>query len=118
MRPSDLIRFKQSGRAITVLTAWDSLSASWVEAAGADAVLVGDSLAMVALGHATTLPVTLEQMLQNTLAVQRGFRAMQKAAQEQAKQPKAKKSDSVQIKQSISKNCPKKANPDIFWLGL
>ena len=48
----------------------------------------------------------------------RGFRAMQKAAQEQAKQPKAKKSDSVQIKQSISKNCPKKANPDIFWLGL
>lgn len=79
MRPSDLIRFKQNGRFITVLTAWDSLSASWVEAAGADAVLVGDSLAMVALGHATTLPVTLEQMLQHTLAVQRGFRALPSA---------------------------------------
>ena len=69
MRPADLIRFKQTGRSITMLTAWDSLSAAWVEAAGADAVLVGDSLAMVALGHATTLPVTLEQMLLHTQAV-------------------------------------------------
>ena len=76
MRPADLIRFKQSGRPITVLTAWDSLSAAWVEAAGADAVLVGDSLAMVALGHATPLPVTLEQMLLHTQAVERGFQAM------------------------------------------
>lgn len=73
MRPAELIRFKQSGRAITVLTAWDSLSASLVQEAGADAVLVGDSLAMVVLGHATTLPVTLEQMLSHTQAVCRGF---------------------------------------------
>ena len=63
MRPFDLIRFKQSGRPITMLTAWDCLSAALVEAAGADVVLVGDSLGMVALGHATTLPVTLDQML-------------------------------------------------------
>ena len=76
MRPADLIRFKQNGRPITMLTAWDSLSAAWVEAAGADAVLVGDSLAMVALGHATTLPVTLEQMVLHTQAVERGFQAM------------------------------------------
>jgi len=60
MRPADLIRFKQSGQAITMLTAWDALSAALVQAAGADLVLVGDSLAMVVLGHATTLPVTLE----------------------------------------------------------
>ncbi len=73
MRPAELIRFKQSGRAITVLTAWDSLSASLVQEAGADVVLVGDSLAMVVLGHATTLPVTLEQMLSHTQAVCRGF---------------------------------------------
>ena len=46
-----------------MLTAWDALSASIVEEAGADVVLVGDSLAMVSLGHTTTLPVTLEQML-------------------------------------------------------
>ena len=73
MRPADLIRFKQSGRVITVLTAWDSLSASLVQEAGADVVLVGDSLAMVVLGHATTLPVTLKQMLLHAQAVCRGF---------------------------------------------
>ena len=73
MLPSELIRFKQIGRSITVLTAWDSLSSAMVEAAGADVVLVGDSLGMVILGHATTLPVTLEQMLHHTQAVGRGF---------------------------------------------
>lgn len=73
MRASDLIRFKQTGQPITMLTAWDALSASLVEAAGADVVLVGDSLAMVSLGHSTTLPVTLEQMLLHTQAVCRGF---------------------------------------------
>ncbi len=74
MRPAELIKFKQTGRSITILTAWDSLSSSIVEAAGADVVLVGDSLAMVALGHATTLPVTLDQMLHHTQAVGRGFK--------------------------------------------
>ena len=73
MRPADLTRFKQTGRVITVLTAWDSLSSSLVQEAGADVVLVGDSLAMVVQGHATTLPVTLEQMLLHTQAVCRGF---------------------------------------------
>ncbi len=73
MRPADLIEFKRSGKLITILTAWDSLTASIVQAAGADVVLVGDSLAMVALGYATTLPATLEQMLHHTKAVERGF---------------------------------------------
>ncbi len=73
MRPGDLLKYKKLGRQITILTAWDSLSSSIVEAAGADVVLVGDSLAMVALGHSTTLPVTLDQMLQHTQAVARGF---------------------------------------------
>ncbi len=76
MRPADLIRFKQTGQSIIVLTAWDSLSAAWVQAAGADAVLVGDSLAMVALGHATTLPISLDGMLHHTQAVSRGFQGM------------------------------------------
>ena len=65
---------KQQRQPIAVLTAWDALSASWAEAAGVDLVLVGDSLAMVALGHATTLPVTLEAMVQHTAAVERGLR--------------------------------------------
>jgi 3-methyl-2-oxobutanoate hydroxymethyltransferase len=73
LRPGDLIQFKQDGRPIAMLTAWDALSAALVEAAGADVVLVGDSLAMVVLGHATTLPVTLEEMLQHCRAVGRGL---------------------------------------------
>ena len=73
LRASDLIRFKQTGQPITMLTAWDAMSASLVEDAGADVVLVGDSLAMVSLGHSTTLPVTLEQMLMHTQAVCRGL---------------------------------------------
>ncbi|WP_320675002.1 3-methyl-2-oxobutanoate hydroxymethyltransferase [Prochlorococcus sp. MIT 1341] len=73
MRPGELIDFKKKGRAITVLTAWDSISSSIVEASGADVVLVGDSLAMTVLGHATTLPVTLEEMLHHVKAVGRGF---------------------------------------------
>ena len=73
MLTTDLIRFKDLGRKITILTAWDSISGAIVEAAGADVVLVGDSLAMVVLGHATTLPVTLDQMIHHTQAVCRGF---------------------------------------------
>jgi len=55
-RPHDLLQRKQAGLPISVLTAWDALSAAIVAEAGVDAVLVGDSLAMVVLGHATTLP--------------------------------------------------------------
>ena len=73
MIPTELISFKKMGQPITVLTAWDSLSSAIVEAAGADIVLVGDSLTMVVLGHETTLPVTLEQMLHHAQAVGRGF---------------------------------------------
>ncbi len=73
-RPSDLLRRKQSGEPIVILTAWDALSAAIVGEAGADAVLVGDSLAMTALGHATTLPVTLDEMLHHCRAVGRGLR--------------------------------------------
>ncbi len=73
LRPADLIQRKQAGLPIRVLTAWDALSAALVQAAGVEAVLVGDSLAMVVLGHATTLPVTLEEMIHHTKAVGRGL---------------------------------------------
>ncbi len=73
MQTTELVRFKKLGKHITVLTAWDAISSSIVEAAGADVVLVGDSLGMVVLGHSTTLPVTLDQMLHHTKAVCRGF---------------------------------------------
>jgi 3-methyl-2-oxobutanoate hydroxymethyltransferase len=72
-----IAQWKQGGpspRPIAVLTAWDVISAAIVDQAGADMVLVGDSLAMVALGHATTLPLTLEEMLQAARAVRRGVK--------------------------------------------
>jgi 3-methyl-2-oxobutanoate hydroxymethyltransferase len=72
-RPGDWLSRKQSGRPITILTAWDALSAALVAQSGADAVLVGDSLAMVVLGHATTLPVTLDEMLHHCRAAGRGL---------------------------------------------
>ena len=67
MLPKELIQLKELGKQITILTAWDSISSAIVQEAGADVVLVGDSLSMVILGHETTLPVTLEQMLHHTL---------------------------------------------------
>jgi 3-methyl-2-oxobutanoate hydroxymethyltransferase len=67
-----LIQWKQQGRPIVVLTAWDYAISQLLDAAGVDVILVGDSLAMVALGHPTTLPVTLEEMLHHTKAVRRG----------------------------------------------
>ena len=74
MLPADLIHFKEKGKSIKILTAWDSLSSEIVEAAGADVILVGDSLSMIILGHTTTLPVTLEQMLHHAQAVGRGLK--------------------------------------------
>jgi len=72
LRPGDWLSRKQEGAPLALLTAWDALSGAWVAEAGVDAVLVGDSLAMVVLGHATTLPVTLEEMLHHARAVGRG----------------------------------------------
>ncbi len=73
MLPNELVHLKEQGRPITILTAWDSISAAIVEEAGADVVLVGDSLGMVVLGHSSTLPVTIEQLIHHTQAVGRGL---------------------------------------------
>jgi 3-methyl-2-oxobutanoate hydroxymethyltransferase len=54
---------KQRGEKLSVLTAYDYPTARLLDEAGVDAILVGDSLAMVVQGHETTLPVTLEQMI-------------------------------------------------------
>ena len=57
---------------ITCLTAYDYPTARLLDEAGVDVLLVGDSLGMVVLGHESTLPVTLEDMLHHTAAVRRG----------------------------------------------
>jgi 3-methyl-2-oxobutanoate hydroxymethyltransferase len=82
LRPADLARRKQAALPITALTAWDALSGAIVAEAGVDVVLVGDSLAMTVLGHDTTLPVTLEEMLHHTRATARGIASVCSAGQE------------------------------------
>ncbi len=67
-----LSQWKQEGRPIAVLTAWDWAIAAILDQAGVDVILVGDSLAMVALGYSTTLPITLDEMLHHAKAVRRG----------------------------------------------
>ncbi len=63
---------KAARRPIVIVTAYDAPSARMVDAAGVDAILVGDSLGMVVLGHESTLPVTMDDMLHHTRAVSRG----------------------------------------------
>jgi 3-methyl-2-oxobutanoate hydroxymethyltransferase len=65
---------KQRGERIAVLTAYDYLFARLVDKAGTEVVLVGDSLAHVALGFESTLPVTMDDMIHHASAVARGVR--------------------------------------------
>jgi 3-methyl-2-oxobutanoate hydroxymethyltransferase len=65
---------KAQGKPIVALTAYDYATARLVDEAGVDVLLVGDSLAMVVLGHESTLPVTMEEMLHHTRATRRAVR--------------------------------------------
>jgi 3-methyl-2-oxobutanoate hydroxymethyltransferase len=69
--PPDFIRWKQQGRKISVLTAYDYTTARLLDAAGVDCLLVGDTLGMVVQGHGTTLRVTLDQMVYHAEMVAR-----------------------------------------------
>jgi 3-methyl-2-oxobutanoate hydroxymethyltransferase len=68
---NDLIKKKTEGKKITMLTAYDFPFARIVDEAGVDAILVGDSLAMVVQGLENTLPVTMDEMVYHTRMVSR-----------------------------------------------
>ncbi|MBX5483567.1 MAG: 3-methyl-2-oxobutanoate hydroxymethyltransferase [Myxococcaceae bacterium] len=69
-----LKRQKQIGPKICMVTAYDATFARIFDDAGADVLLVGDSLGMVVQGHASTLPVTMDQMVYHSQAVSRAAR--------------------------------------------
>jgi 3-methyl-2-oxobutanoate hydroxymethyltransferase len=65
---------RAAGEKIAMLTCYDASFAKLLDAAGVDVVLVGDSLGMVLQGHASTLPVTLDEIAYHTACVARGNR--------------------------------------------
>jgi 3-methyl-2-oxobutanoate hydroxymethyltransferase len=67
----ELVAMKERGEKIVMVTAYDAPGAQFAEEAGVDLILVGDTAAMVVLGHEGTTPVTMEEMLFMTRTVAR-----------------------------------------------
>ena len=65
-------KYKEEGQKFSVLTAYDYSTAKYIDEAGIDIVLIGDSLAMVALGYETTHSIGVEEMSIFTKAVAKG----------------------------------------------
>lgn len=63
---------KKKGEKMVYMSVPDYTSAKWAEMAGVDVAVVGDSLAMVAHGHPSTIPATMDMMVMHSLAVRRG----------------------------------------------
>jgi 3-methyl-2-oxobutanoate hydroxymethyltransferase len=68
----ELAEMKRRGNRIVMITAYDAPSGRSADEAGVDLILVGDSAAMVVLGHDSTVPATIDEMLMLTRAVTRG----------------------------------------------
>ncbi|WP_144829847.1 3-methyl-2-oxobutanoate hydroxymethyltransferase [Kocuria rhizophila] len=74
VRTVHLQRAKDTGEKFSMLTSYDVLTAGIFDRAGVDVLLVGDSLGNTVLGHASTLPVTVDAMVTFAAAVVRGVR--------------------------------------------
>ena len=68
-----LREMKRAGEKIVCVTAYDATFAALAEEAGVDVVLVGDSLGMVVQGHASTVPVTVDDVIYHLRAAGRGI---------------------------------------------
>lgn len=69
IRTTTLLDFKSKGLKFSSLTSYDALSAKIFDDAGIELILVGDSAANIALGHESTLPITVDEMISFTRAV-------------------------------------------------
>ena len=69
---SEIRASKQSGEKMVYMSVADYTSAKWAEMAGVDVAVVGDSLAMVAHGHPSTIPATMDMMVMHAQAIRRG----------------------------------------------
>ena len=67
-----LMEMKEKGEKISMLTSYDFTTARIVDEAGMDVILVGDSASNVMAGNATTLPITVDQMIYHARSVVRG----------------------------------------------
>ena len=71
---SRLKEMKAEGKKIAMLTSYDFTTASIVDAAGVDSILIGDSASNVMAGNTTTLPITLDEMIYHGRSVARGVK--------------------------------------------
>ena len=69
---TELVELKRRGQKLAMVTAYDFPSGRIADEAGVELVLVGDSAGMVVLGHESTVPVTMEELVMLTRAVTRG----------------------------------------------
>ncbi|GLK68826.1 3-methyl-2-oxobutanoate hydroxymethyltransferase [Hansschlegelia plantiphila] len=69
---SEIRESKRSGEKMVYMSVPDYTSAKWAEMAGVDVAVVGDSLAMIAHGHANTIPATMDMMVMHAQAIRRG----------------------------------------------